>query len=94
MNVFLRAGCLVIYLLAVVGSVAPLPWGATPVLQWTAIILLGAHVAELALAFNGVKRHPGPLVDSVALTLLFGFLHWKPLFATGDRTAAADPGPK
>jgi hypothetical protein len=80
MSVFLKASCLAIYLLAVVGAFATLPWGLTPIVQWIAIVLLGAHALELLVAFNGVKRYPGPLIDSIALTLAFGFLHWKPLY--------------
>jgi hypothetical protein len=30
---------------------------------------------------EGMKQHPGPLVDSIALTLPFEDLHWKPLAA-------------
>jgi hypothetical protein len=30
------------------------------------------------LAFRSIKRHQGPLLDSIALTLPFGFAHWKP----------------
>jgi uncharacterized protein YhhL (DUF1145 family) len=94
MNVFLKATCLAIYLLAIVGTFAPLPFGATSLVQWIAVILLGAHVLELLVAFNGVKRHPGPLVDSIALTLLFGILHWKPLLGNRSATAAASASAK
>jgi hypothetical protein len=81
MSIFLKSICLAIYVLAMVGPLAPLPWGATPIVQWIAVALLGAHALELLVGFKGIKRHPGPLVDSIALTLLFGFLHWKPLLA-------------
>ena len=37
------------------------------------------HAVELLVAFNAVKRYPGPLIDSIGLTLLFGLLHWLPL---------------
>jgi hypothetical protein len=79
MNTVLKAGCLAIYLLAVVGAVVALPFGITPTLQKVAVILLAVHVLELLVAFKSVRRHPGPLVDSIALTLLFGFMHWKSL---------------
>jgi uncharacterized protein YhhL (DUF1145 family) len=79
MNTVSKAICLAIYLLAVAGAFVALPFGITSVLQKVAVILLVAHVLELLIAFKSVKRYPGPLVDSIALTLLFGFLHWKPL---------------
>jgi hypothetical protein len=49
------------------------------VLQLLAVALLALHVLELPFAFKYIQRYPGPLVDSVALALLFGFLHWLPL---------------
>lgn len=85
MNALLKAGCLAIYLLALVGAFVALPWGAESVLQDIAAILVGLHVLELVVAFGSVRRHPGPLIDSVALTLLFGLLHWLPL-AKGARS--------
>jgi hypothetical protein len=48
-------------------------------LQKAALILLAAHTLELLFAYKSVQRYRGPLVDSIALTLLFGLLHWKPL---------------
>ncbi len=41
--------------------------------------MLVIHVIEMAVMFKHVKRYPGPLAVSMALTLLFGMLHWKPL---------------
>lgn len=79
MNATLKASCLAIYLLAVIGAFTPLPYDATSALQSVAAILLGLHVLELLAAFKSVRRYPGPLIDSVALTLLFGLLHWLPL---------------
>jgi hypothetical protein len=79
MNTNLKAVCLAIYLLAIAGIFVTLPFGVTPWLQKIAIILLAAHVLELVVAFKSVKRYQGPLIDSIALTLLFGLLHWKPL---------------
>jgi hypothetical protein len=79
MNTYLKALCLAIYLLAVIGEFVVLPFGVTSGLQKVAVILLAAHVLELIVAFKSVKRYQGPLIDSIALTLLFGLLHWKPL---------------
>jgi hypothetical protein len=79
MNTYLKALCLAIYVLAAIGAYVMLPSGVTSALQKVAIILLAAHTLELIVALKSVKRYPGPLVDSIALTLLFGLLHWKPL---------------
>ncbi|MFA7269081.1 MAG: hypothetical protein WC073_07040 [Sterolibacterium sp.] len=83
MNFFLKAGCLAVYLLAIVGVFVELPFGATSAVQYLAIVLLGLHVLELFIAFKSVKLYPGPLLASIALTLLFGLLHWMPLAKTG-----------
>jgi len=79
MITFAKASCLAVYLLAVLGAVVALPFGIAPPLQYIAVILLVLHALEALIALRSVRRYPGPLVDSIALTLLFGFLHWKPL---------------
>lgn len=79
MYTFLKGSCLAIYLLAIVGSFAAPASGVTAALQIVAIILLAGHLLEVLVAFKSIKRYRGPLVDSIGLTLLFGFLHWKPL---------------
>ena len=79
MNSILKAGCLVIYTLALASMFVALPWKTAMVLQYLALILLGAHLLEVLIAFRHVKRYQGPLIDSIALTLLFGLLHWQPL---------------
>ena len=79
MNNILKASCLAIYLLAIVATAGALPHGIASVLQLVAVLLLAGHVLELLAAFSAIKRHAGPLVDSIGLTLLFGFLHWLPL---------------
>lgn len=77
--IVLKAICLFIYLLAVAGTLALPAAGITSALQIVAIVLLAAHVLELLVAFGIARRHPGPLVDSIGLTLLFGVLHLLPL---------------
>jgi uncharacterized protein YhhL (DUF1145 family) len=79
LNSALKAACLAVYLLALGGTFVLPAAGLTAVLQIAAVVLLGAHLLELLLAFRFVRRHPGPLLDSIGLTLLFGFLHWLPL---------------
>lgn len=75
----LKTAAIVLYLLAALGTQVPLPLGMTPWVHLVVAILLGAHVLEALVALQYVKRYPGQLVDSIALTLLFGFLHWLPL---------------
>lgn len=93
MNILLKASCLVIYLLAVIGSYIALPFEAASALRNVAAILLGLHLLELLFFFKFVRRYPGPLIDCVALTLLFGLLHWLPLAQNtrpGDTDHTAD----
>jgi hypothetical protein len=79
LNTYLKAIILAVYILAAIGSLVMLPAGVTSALQMVALVLLAAHTLELLFAINSVKRYSGPLVDSIALTLLFGILHWKRL---------------
>ncbi|MDA8486263.1 hypothetical protein NNO07_24625 [Pseudomonas resinovorans] len=79
MNKFLKAGCLAIYSLALVGLFTALPFGAERPLCYAAVILLGAHALEALVMFGHVRRYPGSLAVSLLLALLFGFLHWGPL---------------
>lgn len=91
MNNAIKASCLALYLLAIVGSFGALPDAITSVMQLLAIALLAGHVLEVLLAFGTLKRHPGPLVDSIGLTLLFGFLHWWPLRGSRGDTPRNPP---
>ena len=75
----LKLSALAIYLLAAFGALLALPENIITPIRYLAVILLLAHVLEMAIALRYIKRHPGPLLDSLALTLLFGFLHWRPL---------------
>ena len=70
---------LAIYLLAIVGTLGYLPPDFTTVLQWLSVGLLVAHALEVPIAWGSIRKHRGALIDSIALTLLFGFLHWLPL---------------
>ena len=89
MNALAKTVCLIIPSLAIAGPYLPLPDGWLSSVQLVAALLLAAHAAEAVVALKHLKRHPGPLVDSIGLTLLFGLLHWGPL-AKG-RVAANDP---
>lgn len=78
-NNLLRGVCLAIYGLALVGLAVDLPFGLVPAVQYAAIGLLVAHLLEVLVAYRSVRLYPGPLLVSVALTMLFGLLHWLPL---------------
>lgn len=79
MNDNLKAILLVIYALAIAAAVGLLPPGLGLVLERAALLLVVAHIAELLVFFRSVKLYRGPLIDSIALTLAFGILHWRPL---------------
>ncbi|MES2152568.1 MAG: hypothetical protein V4508_22550 [Pseudomonadota bacterium] len=78
-NYVLRAVCLMVYLIAIIGPAAPVPPAMVVPCQWLALALLAAHVGELLLFFPRMRRYQGPLAVSIALTLLFGLLHWAAL---------------
>jgi uncharacterized protein YhhL (DUF1145 family) len=79
MKDLLKASAVVIYLMAVIAVFGVLPAGLASALKMVAGVLLALHVLEVLFALRYIKRHQGPLIDSIALTLLFGFLHWLPL---------------
>ena len=88
-NTLLRGLLVATYLLALVSLFVALPMDATPVMQKLALVLLGVHALECLLAFKYIKRYTGPLWVSLALSLLFGLLHWMPL-ARAARQAESD----
>ncbi|MBC9251174.1 hypothetical protein A9179_12890 [Pseudomonas alcaligenes] len=79
MNKLLKACCLAIYLLALIGLLTSLPFGAEIALCYAAGVLLAIHLLEVPIVFRYVRRYPGSLAVSLLLTILFGFLHWWPL---------------
>jgi hypothetical protein len=89
MNTFFKANLIAIYALALVSLFVTLPWGTGPQLQKITLLLLGIHVLETAVAFKHVKAYKGPLLHSIALSLLFGLLHWLPLAKASHKTDAS-----
>lgn len=79
MNNIIKGLCLAVYILAAIGGFLMLPPGLVGGLQVAALVLLAAHALEILVAYKSIKRYSGPLIDSIALALLFGYLHWKPL---------------
>ena len=84
MKTLLKCLCIAIYMLGVASAVGLLPatWSFW---QTIAAVLLVAHLLEVIVMFKYVKRYRGSLGASLVLTLLFGFLHWKPLMQAKDR---------
>ncbi|MHC8380919.1 hypothetical protein [Pseudomonas sp. LB3P14] len=84
MNALLKFLCIAIYILGVASTVGLLPatWSFWKTI---AAVLLVAHLLEVIIMFKYVKRYRGSLGASLVLTLLFGFLHWKPLMHAKGR---------
>lgn len=72
-----KAGCLAIYVASLVGAVWPFP--AVTLVHYLALGLLAIHTLELLAVLRLLRQQPGPLIDGVTLTLLFGLLHWAKL---------------
>ena len=70
--------CVLFYGAALVALFGVLPqWLAEVFLIGTAL-LLAVHTLEVVLCFKYVRMYEGPLLLSMVLTLLFGFVHWMP----------------
>jgi hypothetical protein len=85
-NTFSKAVALVFYALVAASYVVTLPV-APEHLHWARVgvlVLLGAHALEVLAFRKQIALYKGPFAVSAGLTLLFGFLHWKPL---ADRAA-------
>jgi hypothetical protein len=89
-NLALRAGCIAAYVLAAVSLAGWMPPGWFGRVQTVAALLLGVHAVEALLMQRQLRLYRGPLAVSVLLTVLFGFLHWKPLV---DQQTRQSPPP-
>lgn len=87
-NVLSKLALLAVYGIALASYATPLPVSADVIgwLRIAAVALLAAHALEVVFCLRKVSLHKGPLLDSVLLTLLFGFLHWKPMADAARRT--------
>ena len=79
MFTFLKALCLAVYGLAILANFVAMPGWLASGAQTLAVIILAIHVIETFFFWRYVKMWKGPLIGSIALTLLFGILHWKPM---------------
>lgn len=75
----LKALCLVVFGLAILASFIAMPAWLGSTAQTLAVILLVVHLIEVFFFWRYVKMWQGPVIGSIALTLLFGILHWKPM---------------
>lgn len=76
-----KLGLLAFYAATLASFFVALPLSAE-VVHWMRLIagiLLVAHALEVLVFRSKVALYKGPMAVSVLLTLLFGFLHWKPL---------------
>ncbi|MNG06215.1 hypothetical protein D3C87_814560 [compost metagenome] len=80
----LKLLCIGVYVLGVASAVGLLPV-AWSFWKTIAAVLLLTHLLEIIAMFKYVKRYRGSLGASLVLTLLFGFLHWKPLMQVKQR---------
>jgi uncharacterized protein YhhL (DUF1145 family) len=78
-NLSLRGMCLLVYARALVSLTDYQPDGSFSFAVYLTLFLLTIHALELVFAMKQVRLYKGPLWISVALTLLFGLLHWQPL---------------
>ena len=75
----LKAACLGAYIMALAGIAGLITGELSIRAQNLALAMLLIHVLELVVMFKHVRLYRGPLQVSIALTLLFGVLHWRPL---------------
>ena len=91
MMVFLKAGLLAIYAMALAGLAGFLPSGLAGVMLNITLVTLFIHVIEVVVMFKQVRLYQGPLAISIVLTLLYGLLHWKPLENAAKAAKAGSP---
>ena len=79
--------CLLFYGATLVSLSGVMPEWLTAVLQIGTALLFFVHALEVALCFKYVRMYEGPLLVSVLLTLLFGFVHWMPYKKRAEQAA-------
>ena len=79
MSLVMKIACLAVYALGLAGLLGLVHGPAATVGEIVSIALLGVHALELLFAFRFLHRHRGSMAASIALSMLFGVLHWAPL---------------
>ncbi|WP_439889822.1 hypothetical protein ACS7SF_10990 [Ralstonia sp. 25C] len=80
-NFFSKIVLLAVYGVALASYMTALPLSPNAI-DWVRIVagvLVAVHLLEVVFCFKKVALYKGPLLGSVLLTLLFGFLHSKPM---------------
>lgn len=72
-------GAVVFYLVLIAAAVMLAPGTATTVIVWFLGVTLIAHVIEFLVKFGVMKQAGGSMAGHFVQTLLFGFMHWRPL---------------
>lgn len=75
----LRALCLLAFGAAALHLAGLMPAGWFSRAPMVAGVLLVLHTLELPIALRHLRADHRPLWAGIALTLLYGVLHWKPL---------------
>lgn len=83
-----RLAVLSFYVAALASFFVDFPPLFESVLRYGTVALLVAHALEVVFCFRWVRLYPGPLLLSICLTLLFGFVHWMPFKKRAEAGAA------
>jgi len=86
--IILKIACLAIYAVAAASIAVELPYPLAIAFRSITGIFLVVHVAEVFFCQRQWRLYQGASACSIALTLLFGFLHWKPLADSAARNSA------
>ena len=84
-----KLGAVIFYAAALLSLVLDWPVQLEQVLQWGTLLLLATHALEVVACLRWIRLYPGPLLVSIGLTLLFGFLHWLPYKRQADHAGGA-----
>jgi len=73
-----KQGIWVVWIGSVIAMAFGSGWVAT-IGQWTFGLMLLAHIVECVLMRSVFERAGGSMQHHVVQTLIYGFLHWKPI---------------
>ncbi len=79
MSLLMKIACLAVYALGLAGLAGLVHGPAATLGEMVSLLLLGIHALELLFAFRFLHRYRGSMAASIALSMLFGVLHWAPL---------------
>ena len=79
MKKILQAATLMIYTLGILPLFTPVLGSAGIYFSYFTLIAFVGHILEALCAAKYLKLHPGGMLQSIVLCILFGLLHWLPL---------------